>query len=127
MERKDLGTALRLSLRTQIQRRNIQFTKILTGTRFSSSGSCLNKSCLSKSSFAWCGKEDTPPTYENDLGRSICDFANWLGEPRFCDHCCEWCTERYCVYGDQIKMVRTIDRVSVAQIEAMNDSEEEVE
>jgi hypothetical protein len=55
-------------------------------------------------------RQDTPPIYQNDLGKVVCDYSDFLGQGRFCDGNCPWENERFCKFGDQVKMTRAMDK-----------------
>lgn len=51
-------------------------------------------------------KQDTPPVFENDLGKVACDFSVFLTGQRLCSEDCVWTEKRYCYFGDKVKMDR---------------------
>jgi type I restriction-modification system DNA methylase subunit len=66
-------------------------------------------------------KQDTPPIFENDLGRVICDFNLFLNNHRLCGEGCPWTEQRYCRIGDEVGM----DRSKNPLISVNIDTEEE--
>lgn len=56
-------------------------------------------------------KKDTPPIFENDLGRVVCDFNLALNGQRLCLEDCPWTEKRFCRFGDEIGMDRAMDEL----------------
>ena len=56
-------------------------------------------------------KKDTPPVFENDLGRVVCDFSLFLTGQRICSKDCSWTEKRYCYFGDEVGMDRAHDEL----------------
>lgn len=50
-------------------------------------------------------KQDVPPIPENDLGKVVCDFADWLGLNRFClsEKECTWYVHRKCLFWEGLE------------------------
>jgi|GEM_PF-2985707 len=57
-------------------------------------------------------RQETPPIYQNDLGKVVCDYAEFLGQERFCKGDCPWQAERFCKFGDQVKMTRAVEKTA---------------
>jgi type I restriction-modification system DNA methylase subunit len=70
-------------------------------------------------------RQETPPIFQNDLGKSVCDFAEFVGEPRFCSGDCPWEAKRYCKFGDEVGMTRARELAGTEAPEADPEPDEE--
>jgi type I restriction-modification system DNA methylase subunit len=72
-------------------------------------------------------KKDTPPVFENDLGKVTCDFSVFLDGERLCSKDCVWAVKRYCYFGDEIGMNRAHDELLARFIFEQQEEDEDEE